>query len=118
MGILKGFYMQTITLETDIAQDGTLNICVPSGLPPGRVEVLLVIQPKTSVSHQLLHKQQVYPGDIGINTQPAYANGNSQNDKEIRLQQGKRMMELLAIALKGVEWREIEEGRTDDANRC
>jgi hypothetical protein len=28
------------------------------------------------------------------------------------------MMELLAIALKGVEWQEIEEGRADDANRC
>lgn len=38
--------MQTITLETDVAQDGTLNICVPSGLPPGKVKVLLVIHRK------------------------------------------------------------------------
>ena len=37
--------MQTLTTQTTIDSDGTINIRVPSGLPPGPAEVVIVIQP-------------------------------------------------------------------------
>ena len=110
--------MQTITLETDIAQDGTLAISFPSGLPPGKVEVVLVIQPKVLLNQSGIHEQLAEASATKTNTQVAYVNGSNQNDVATRLQQGKRMMQLLAVALKGVEWHEIEEGRVDDVDRC
>lgn len=45
-----------------------------------------------------------------VNAQIAAANENRQ--------QAIRMMELLTIALQGVDWCEIEEGRADDPERC
>jgi hypothetical protein len=87
--------MKMLTVEAEVASDGTLHLTVPSGLPPGRVEVVLVIQPKvqngeavelTSHSDQLLSAERE------------------------RLQ---RIGELLDMALAGVEWSEIEEGRRD-----
>jgi hypothetical protein len=110
--------MQTITFETDVNQDGALNICIPSGLPPGKVEVVLVIQPKWSLEQQDVHQQTTELNRETLLDYPTNANGNHHNDNANQAEQGKRMMELLAIALKGVEWQEIEEGRADDANRC
>ena len=37
--------MQTLTTQTTIDSDGTINIRVPSSLPPGPAEVVIVIQP-------------------------------------------------------------------------
>ncbi len=37
--------MQTLTTQTTIDTDGTINIRVPSSLPPGPAEVVIVIQP-------------------------------------------------------------------------
>ena len=37
--------MKTMTLELEIAADGSLRLDVPFGLPPGRAEVVLVVQP-------------------------------------------------------------------------
>ncbi len=51
------------------------------------------------------------------NAPPVHANESRQNSNERQRQQAMRMMELLTIALKGVEWKEIEEGRADDENR-
>ncbi|MCE7981903.1 MAG: hypothetical protein DYG89_11975 [Caldilinea sp. CFX5] len=108
--------MQTITLETDVGQDGALNISIPSGLPPGKVEVVLVIQPKTEVDSVKTHKEQPEWDEEKVNDDQVYTNGSNHHNIS-QVEQGKRMMELLAIALKGVEWSEIEEGRADDENR-
>ncbi len=37
--------MRTITLRTQINADGRLQLDVPADLPPGPVEVVLIIQP-------------------------------------------------------------------------
>ncbi len=37
--------MRTITLKTHISADGRLQLDVPADLPPGPVDVVLVIQP-------------------------------------------------------------------------
>lgn len=111
--------MQTITFETDVNQDGTLNICIPSGLPPGKVEVVLVIQPKESSDQRDVHQQTTALNrEKLLDYHSVSANGNHHSDNANQAEQGKRMMGLLAIALKGVEWQEIEEGRADDAHRC
>jgi|LakMenEpi03Aug12_release.lakeMendotaPanAssembly.Ray.scaffolds.fasta_scaffold426317_3 hypothetical protein len=109
--------MQTITFETDVNQDGALNICIPSGLPPGKVEVVLVIQPKASSDQREVHQQTTELDREKLLNYPASVNGNHQ-DNATQAEKGKRMMALLATALEGVEWQEIEEGRVDDANRC
>lgn len=108
--------MQTITLETNVSQDGVLNISIPSGLPPGKVEVVLVIQPKTDVDGAKTHTDQTELDTEQMNDDQVYTNGSNYHNVS-QVEQGKRMMELLAIALKGVEWSEIEEGRADDENR-
>jgi hypothetical protein len=42
--------MQTLTTQTTIDTDGTINIRVPSSLPPGPAEVVIVIQPTETPS--------------------------------------------------------------------
>ena len=51
--------MKTLTLETEIAPDGSLHLDVPTGLPPGKAEVMIVVQP-------LLQGQPPYPSLAGI----------------------------------------------------
>ena len=114
----KVVIMQTITFETDVNQDGALNICIPSGLPPGKVEVVLVIQPKASSDQREVHQQTTELDGEKLLNYPASAHGNHYDDNATQAEKGKRMMALLATALDGVEWQEIEEGRVDDANRC
>lgn len=48
--------MKTFTLEVDIASDGSLQVDIPAGLPPGKAELLLVVQPlaKTSLPYRSL----------------------------------------------------------------
>jgi len=38
--------MTTITLQTKIDKDGHLHLDIPCGLPPGPVEVVVVVQPQ------------------------------------------------------------------------
>ena len=40
--------MKTMTVNTQIEQDGTIRLAVPSNLPSGPAEVVLVIQPKAA----------------------------------------------------------------------
>lgn len=54
-------------------------------------------------------KSQAVSHETGVNAHLAAANESRQ--------QAIRMMELLTIALQGVDWREIEEGRADDPER-
>lgn len=54
-------------------------------------------------------KAQAILRETEVNAQIAAANENRQ--------QAIRMMELLPIALQGVDWCEIEEGRADDPER-
>jgi hypothetical protein len=37
--------MTTLTLRSEVGPDGTRRLEIPSGLPPGPVEVVLVVQP-------------------------------------------------------------------------
>jgi hypothetical protein len=37
--------MTTLTVRSNVGPDGTLRLEVPSGLPPGPVEVIVVVQP-------------------------------------------------------------------------
>ncbi len=37
--------MKTVVVETEVQADGRLHLDVPTNLPPGKVEVVLVIQP-------------------------------------------------------------------------
>lgn len=46
--------MKTLTVEAEIAPDGSLHLEVPCGLPPGKAEVVLVI-------HLLSPGQPPYP---------------------------------------------------------
>jgi hypothetical protein len=42
--------MKTLTLRTTISSDGTIHLQVPSDLPPGEAEVVLVVQPVVSTA--------------------------------------------------------------------
>ena len=39
--------MKTLTVESEIQNDGKLRIEVPCDLPPGRVEVVLTVRPQS-----------------------------------------------------------------------
>ncbi len=51
--------MKTLTLETEIGLDGSLHLDIPSDLPPGKAEVVIVIQP-------LPQSQPPYPSLEGL----------------------------------------------------
>ena len=38
--------MHTITVKADVSESGRLQLDIPAGLPPGPVDVVLVIQPR------------------------------------------------------------------------
>ena len=40
--------MKTMTVDAQIAPDGTLRLELPTGLPPGPADVVVVVQPKAS----------------------------------------------------------------------
>ena len=82
------------------------------------MEVVLVIQPKASSDQREVHQQTTELDSEKLLNYPASVNGNHYHDNANQAEKGKRMMALLASALEGVEWQEIEEGRVDDANRC
>lgn len=111
--------MKTFTVEADIAPDGMLQVTVPSGLPPGRVEVVLVIQPKHQNGASLLQEQAaVYshaPQVIEEQEPVQFTQENTASDLSSLTERERltRLMELLDIALVGVTWEEIEEGRRD-----
>lgn len=45
--------MKALTLRTRIATDGTIDLHVPSDLPPGDAEVVVVVQPVAAAAPQL-----------------------------------------------------------------
>jgi hypothetical protein len=111
--------MKTLAVEADIAPDGTLHLAVPSGLPPGKVEVVLVIQPKQQNGASLLQERSPTYYDA---TQRVKDNGSIQfahEDKPfdpsslMERERLTRIKQLLDLALIDVEWAEIEEGRQD-----
>ena len=106
--------MKTLTLEAEITIDGSLHLDIPSsGLPPGKAEVVLVIQPpeqtnrfaKTGYEWLLDPNLDILPAPV---TQANNAEPFSQLTRAERFQQ---MDELLEIALQGVAWAEIKEAR-------
>ncbi len=56
--------MQTLTTQTTIDTDGTINIRVPSSLPPGPAEVVVVVQPLLSTTSN--DRKSPYPSDRGV----------------------------------------------------
>jgi hypothetical protein len=45
--------MQTLTTQAAISPDGVLHLHLPCGLPPGPVEVVVVVQPVSALSEPL-----------------------------------------------------------------
>jgi hypothetical protein len=56
--------MKTLTVRTTIASDGTIDLHIPSDLPPGEAEVVLVIQ--HSASPTPIHRGPPYPSDHAV----------------------------------------------------
>jgi hypothetical protein len=107
--------MKTLTLEAEVQADGLLHLTVPSGLPPGKVEVVIVVQPVVETNGTVTTNYQwlLDPKYENIGLNPTI---ESQTQVlQTRQERAKRMMELLDQALEGVTWEEIEEGRED---RC
>jgi hypothetical protein len=109
------FVMKTLTLEAEVSADGVLRLEAPVGLPPGRVEVVLVVQPAVATNG---HTQTSYEwlldskyDSIGKTSEQ----GGLPQTSLTREEQAKRIADLLDLALEGVTWAEIEEGRRD---RC
>jgi hypothetical protein len=107
--------MKTLTLEAEVSADGILRLEAPVGLPPGRVEVVLVVQPAVATNG---HTQTSYEwlldskyDSIGKTSEQ----GRLPQTSLTREEQAKRIADLLGMALEGVTWAEIEEGRRD---RC
>lgn len=56
--------MKAIAVRTTIAPDGTIDLHVPSDLPPGEAEVVIVFQPVVSAAPG--HAGPPYPSDQGV----------------------------------------------------
>lgn len=52
--------MKTLTLETEIAPDGSLHLDIPAGLPPGKAEVVIVVQPLPQIQPPYLSLAEVW----------------------------------------------------------
>ncbi|MCL4862775.1 MAG: hypothetical protein KJZ93_25405, partial [Caldilineaceae bacterium] len=92
-----------------------LRLEAPVGLPPGRVEVVLVVQPTVETNRTirtgyewLLDPKYDFIGNMSTQ-------GARPQETLTREEQADRIVELLEMALQDVTWAEIEEGRRD---RC
>ncbi len=56
--------MKAIAVRTTIAPDGTIDLRVPSDLPPGEAEVVIVVQPVVSAAPG--RADPSYPSDHGL----------------------------------------------------
>ena len=56
--------MKAIAVRTTIALDGTIDLRVPSDLPPGEAEVVIVVQPVVSAAPG--RAGPPYPSDHGV----------------------------------------------------
>jgi hypothetical protein len=58
--------MKTLTLRTTIAHDGTIDLRIPSDLPPGEAEVVVVVQPLSNArpSPPFLSDEGVWAGKV------------------------------------------------------
>jgi len=107
--------MKTLTLEAEVEADGTLHVEVESGLPPGKVEVTLLVQPLTE-THSTTKTGYEWLLDAKYdNLGRVFIKETNPSDNLTQAERAKRIMELLDIALKDVTWEEIEAGRED---RC
>ncbi|HJT32550.1 MAG TPA: hypothetical protein VJ783_10945 [Pirellulales bacterium] len=55
--------MKALTSRTTIGPDGTIDVHLPTGLPPGEAEVVVVVQPVTAASTRAAPP---YASDHGI----------------------------------------------------
>jgi hypothetical protein len=56
--------MKALSVRTTIAPDGTIDLHVPSDLPPGEAEVVIVVQPLAITAH--VHSGPPFPSDHGV----------------------------------------------------
>jgi hypothetical protein len=56
--------MKALSLRTTIASDGTIDLHIPSDLPPGEAEVILVVQPALAAAP--IPHGPPYPSDRGV----------------------------------------------------
>lgn len=60
--------MKTLTLRTKIGTDGTMDLHVPSDLPPGDAEVVVVVGPVVTGRS---HHSPTFPSDHGLPSRDA-----------------------------------------------
>jgi hypothetical protein len=53
--------MQSIQLKGHVQADGTLELCVPTGLPESDVEVIVVVQPTHREAEKTLPEERSWP---------------------------------------------------------
>ena len=78
--------MKAITARTTIASDGTIDIRVPSDLPPGEAEVVIVVQPVATTAP--VGGGPPYRSDRGV-----WQGLLPDDDIDVDLQEMKRMWE-------------------------
>jgi hypothetical protein len=108
--------MKTLTLEAEVSADGVLRLEAPVGLPPGRVEVVLVVQPKNNGLYKV---REIAPRNKVQTDEPMpvspYESSDSADRSTIAAMGNRekwdRLAKLMDTALAGISWAEIEEGR-------
>lgn len=54
--------MKALTTHAEISEDGTIRLELPSGLPPGPADVVLVIQPQAPPSGPAKARSGIFAG--------------------------------------------------------
>ena len=88
--------MQTMSLEVDVSEDRMLHLDIPVDLPPGKVELVLVMQPATNGAKQ---------------------NGVHKSIQKSQQQLWDEFGKLTQFVFKDMTGKEIQKGRKDDENR-
>lgn len=88
--------MKKMTIEAEITENKMLHFDLPVDLPPGKVNVVVEIQPLANGIHK---------------------NGAQQPVKKSQQELWAEFERLTRLAFAGVTWKEIKEGRQDDENR-
>jgi hypothetical protein len=110
--------MKTLTLEAEVTADGVLRLEAPVSLPPGRVEVVLVVQAKNNGVYRVreiapsTRAQAHEPMPISPYELPDSA-GRSAIAAMSNQEKWDRLAQLMEVALADVSWAEIEEGKRD-----
>jgi hypothetical protein len=104
--------MKTLTLRTRIGTDGTMDLHVPSDLPPGDAEVVVVVEP---VGTRRPQPGPSFPSDRGVPTRDATigrpisrAEALRISSQVLELAERERMEFAEWDAQPGIQWEEQE----------